>query len=53
MGLFKSILIEGFESNVSFIAATNGRSDEPHYFKIIVREIRIGVTKDLRWGDVQ
>lgn len=40
------------ESDVSFIASTNGRSDEPHYFKVMVRETRNGVTKDLKWEDV-
>lgn len=40
------------ESDVSVILSTNGRSEEPHYFKVMVREIRNGVTKDLKWEEV-
>lgn len=47
----RPILINN-QSNVSFTASTNGNSAEGHYYKVMVRETRNGITKELEWQDV-
>lgn len=40
------------ESSVSLITTTNGRSDNGHYYRLMVREKQNGITRELGWSAV-
>lgn len=45
-------IIINHESQATHVMTTSGKSDEGHYYKVMARETKNGVTKELLWKDV-